>query len=118
MTATLKILRDEHAALASVLRSMPPLVAVTRGGGAPDFALLRDMVFYVADFPERQHHRKESELLGGIERLSQCCRRPSGPGLDQLHGRSQSQHRGERRCLDGDPRGPFGARPQSEGRDA
>jgi len=63
MTATLKILRDEHAALASVLRSMPPLVAVTRGGGAPDFALLRDMVFYVADFPERQHHRKESELL-------------------------------------------------------
>ena len=33
MTATLKILRDEHAALASVLRSMPLLVAATRDGG-------------------------------------------------------------------------------------
>ena len=63
MTATLKILRDEHAALASMLRTLPLLVSASSGDRDPDFRLLRDMVFYVADFPERQHHRKESDLL-------------------------------------------------------
>ena len=89
MTATLKILRDEHAALASVLRSMPPLVAVTRGGGAPDFALLRDMVFYVADFPERQHHRKESELLFPKLRARAPWARELLDRLEEEHARSE-----------------------------
>jgi hemerythrin-like domain-containing protein len=29
----------------------------------PDFAALRAMLFYVDEFPEKRHHRKESELL-------------------------------------------------------
>lgn len=29
----------------------------------PDFAVLRAMLFYIDEFPERSHHRKESDLL-------------------------------------------------------
>ncbi|SFQ59993.1 Hemerythrin-like domain-containing protein [Variovorax sp. OK605] len=29
----------------------------------PDFGLLRAMLFYVDEFPEKRHHRKETELL-------------------------------------------------------
>ncbi len=89
MTATLKILRDEHAALASMLRTLPLLVAATKDGRAPDFALLRDMVFYVADFPERQHHRKESELLFPKLRARAPWARDLLDRLEEEHARSE-----------------------------
>jgi hemerythrin-like domain-containing protein len=60
----LDVIRDEHQALAAMLRSMPLLVAQAhREGHAPDFDVLRAMLFYVDEFPERLHHPKESELL-------------------------------------------------------
>ena len=60
----LDVIRDEHQALAAMLRSMPLLVAqAQREGHAPDFGVLRAMLFYVDEFPERLHHPKESELL-------------------------------------------------------
>jgi hemerythrin-like domain-containing protein len=89
MTATLKILRDEHAALASMLRTLPLLVSATKDGRAPDFALLRDMVFYVADFPERQHHRKESELLFPKLRARAPWSRDLLDRLEEEHARSE-----------------------------
>ncbi len=62
--ATLRILREEHAALAAMLRSIPLLLAQHRRQGTlPDFAHLRAMLFYVDEFPEQRHHRKESSLL-------------------------------------------------------
>ncbi len=61
---TLSIIRDEHAALWAMLRSIPLLLAEhRRRGSLPDFATLRAMVFYLDEFPEKRHHRKESELL-------------------------------------------------------
>ena len=65
MTATaLAVIRQEHAALAAMLRSLPLLLDQTRRRGElPDFGLLRAMLFYVDEFPERLHHRKEDELL-------------------------------------------------------
>lgn len=89
MTATLKILRDEHAALASMLRTLPLLVGATRDGRAPDFALLREMVFYVADFPERQHHRKESDLLFPKLRARAPWARELLDRLEEEHARSE-----------------------------
>ena len=89
MTATLKILRDEHAALASMLRTLPLLVSATKDGRTPDFALLRDMVFYVADFPERQHHRKESELLFPKLRARAPWSRDLLDRLEEEHARSE-----------------------------
>lgn len=61
---TLQIIRDEHAALAAVLRSL--LMMMERGpGDAPEqfFDVLRAMLFYIDEFPERLHHPKESDLL-------------------------------------------------------
>jgi len=62
--SSLRMIRDEHSSLLAVLRSMGMLVE--RG---PDeqpeafFDLLRAMLFYMDEFPERQHHVKETDLL-------------------------------------------------------
>lgn len=62
--ATIRIIREEHAALSAMLRSIVLLLAQHRRQGTlPDFAALRAMLFYVDEFPEQRHHRKESELL-------------------------------------------------------
>jgi hemerythrin-like domain-containing protein len=62
--AAIKIIREEHAALSAMLRSILLHLALHRKGSTlPDFAALRAMIFYVDEFPEKRHHRKESELL-------------------------------------------------------
>lgn len=61
---TLRIIRDEHTALSAMLRSM--LQLLRQGpGDEPElfFDVLRAMLFYIDEFPERQHHPKESDLL-------------------------------------------------------
>jgi hemerythrin-like domain-containing protein len=61
---SIRIIRDEHAALAAMLRSLG--LMVTRGpGDEPEvfFDVLRAMLFYVDEFPERLHHPKETTLL-------------------------------------------------------
>ena len=59
-----RIIREEHAALAAMLRSILLLIDQhRRSATAPDFAALRAMLFYVDEFPEQRHHRIESELL-------------------------------------------------------
>jgi len=61
---SLQIIREEHSALAAMLRSLSMMV--DRG---PDheperyFDVLRAMLFYIDEFPERLHHTKESDLL-------------------------------------------------------
>lgn len=61
---SLTIMKDEHQALAAMLRSLPLLLAqARRENQAPDFALMRAMLFYIDEFPERLHHPKESDLL-------------------------------------------------------
>ena len=59
-----RIIREEHAALSAMLRSILLLLAEHRRHGTlPDFAVLRAMLFYVDEFPEKRHHRKETDLL-------------------------------------------------------
>jgi hemerythrin-like domain-containing protein len=61
---TMQIIRDEHAALAAVLRSLQMMIA--RGPqDQPErfFDVVRAMLFYIDEFPERLHHPKESDLL-------------------------------------------------------
>ena len=61
---TLQIIHDEHAALAAVLRSL--LMMIERGPQEePErfFDVVRAMLFYIDEFPERLHHPKESDLL-------------------------------------------------------
>lgn len=62
--SALHVIRDEHHALSAMLRSLSLLVRRSHAAGSPpDFALLRAMLFYVDEFPERLHHPKESTLL-------------------------------------------------------
>jgi hemerythrin-like domain-containing protein len=61
---TLTVIQDEHHALAAMLRSLQLMLAHSRREGfPPDFEVLRAMLFYVDEFPERLHHTKENELL-------------------------------------------------------
>ncbi len=88
---TLQIIQDEHQALAAMLRSLSMLLAHARRHGAlPDFDVLRAMLFYIDEFPERLHHPKETELL--FPRLR--ARAPQlGPVIDQLdadHARGEA----------------------------
>jgi hemerythrin-like domain-containing protein len=60
----LDVIRDEHQALAAMLRSLSLLLKQARREKAlPPFDVLRAMLFYVDEFPERLHHTKESQLL-------------------------------------------------------
>ena len=79
---TLDVIHDEHQALSAMLRSMSMLLAQARRDRTmPDFDVLRAMLFYVDEFPEKRHHTKESGLLFPKVRE----RAPElGPVLDQL----------------------------------
>ena len=78
----LTVIHDEHQALAAMLRSMSLLVAQAhREKHPPDFGVLRAMLFYVDEFPEKRHHPKESALL--FPRLRLRCPQLAAT-LDQL----------------------------------
>jgi hemerythrin-like domain-containing protein len=92
---TLSVLRDEHSALAAMLRSVLLLLADHRQRGTlPDFSVLRAMLFYLDEFPEKRHHRKETELLFPKLRARTPLARPILDNLDQDHAC------GERRIRD------------------
>jgi hemerythrin-like domain-containing protein len=88
----LQTLRDEHNALAAMVRSLGMLVE--RGPqGEPErfFEVLRAMLFYIDEFPERLHHPKESNhLFPKVARVA--------PELIPVLHRLESDHlNGERR---------------------
>ena len=64
----LRVIREEHSTLAAMLQSLMHLV---RRGPTADgvddsarfFDVMRAMLFYIDEFPERNHHPKESDLL-------------------------------------------------------
>ena len=62
--SSLRIIFDEHATLSAVLTS---LLLLEQRGPAKDpqgfFEVMRAMLFYIDEFPERQHHPKETEWL-------------------------------------------------------
>jgi hemerythrin-like domain-containing protein len=61
---SIRIISDEHSVLSTMLKSIGLLLQ--RGpGDEPEnfFDTMRAMLFYIAEFPERLHHPKESKLL-------------------------------------------------------
>ena len=83
---TLEVIRDEHQALAAMLRSMSLLLThAHREGRPPPFDVLRAMLFYVDEFPERLHHPKESELL--FPKVRERC-----PELGRVLDRLEREH--------------------------
>ena len=62
--AASRIIREEHAGVVAVLRSL--LMLIDNGPGDEPkrfFDVQRAMLFYIDEFPERRHHPKESQLL-------------------------------------------------------
>ena len=62
--SALQTIRDEHASLAAMLQSMRLMVQKGPSDNRRQFFdVLRGMLFYIDEFPERLHHPKESNLL-------------------------------------------------------
>lgn len=81
-----QVIRDEHAALGAMLQSIVLLIeSCRREGTLPDFTALRAMVFYVSEFPEQRHHRKETGLLFPKLRARTPVSRAVLDKLDQDH---------------------------------
>ncbi|HSW20978.1 MAG TPA: hemerythrin domain-containing protein [Ramlibacter sp.] len=81
-----QIIRDEHAAVSAVLRSLTAML--DRGPeDAPMrfFDVLRAMLFYIDEFPERRHHPRESDLL--FPKIARAC-----PELMPVIRRLESEH--------------------------
>ena len=63
---SLSIIRDEHSALSAMLRSLAMLVREGEPIASERenyFAVLRAMLFYIDEFPEKLHHAKETQFL-------------------------------------------------------
>jgi hemerythrin-like domain-containing protein len=81
------IIHDEHRSIAAVLHGMLYLVReIHLRGRAPNFKVLRAMVYYIDTFAERFHHPKEDEYL-----LKFLRRRY--PGAGPLIERLEAEHR-------------------------
>ncbi|MBI1905684.1 MAG: hemerythrin domain-containing protein [Rhodocyclales bacterium] len=80
--AALRIIKDEHQAIAAVLYSLRYLVRKAADGQLElDPRLLHAMLDYIVEFPERLHHPKENRYLFKALRL----RHPqAGAILDEL----------------------------------
>ena len=90
----LRIIQQEHLSLSAMLRSMLMLVhRAHNGGDAPPFDVLRAMLFYVDEFPERLHHPKESDLLFPMVRLREPDLAPVLDQLDADHARGEASVR-------------------------
>lgn len=88
---SLRIIRDEHRAIASVLRTMNLLLADHRQRGTlPDFGILRAMLFYLDEYPERLHHPNESKLLFPTIRKRSQEARDILDRLDAEHARGEA----------------------------
>jgi hemerythrin-like domain-containing protein len=86
----ISIIRAEHRALSRVLDSLVRRLADhKRDATPPDSGLMRAMLFYLNEFPERLHHREESSLLFPRLRL----RSPRSHGVLERLDREHEQGR-------------------------
>jgi len=83
----IRIIRDEHRAIAAILHGMLFLVRKIRDRGAtPDFNLFGAMIYYIDAFPERFHHPKEDRYLFHVLRVRH-------PDSVSLLDRLEDEHR-------------------------
>ncbi|WP_137890411.1 hemerythrin domain-containing protein [Ramlibacter sp. 2FC] len=89
--AALKLILDEHRALACVLHALRETVANSRKPDVrPDFEHLRAMLFYMDEIPARLHHAAEEQAL--FPKIRERCPalRPVLDRLEAEHGRGET----------------------------
>lgn len=59
----IRIIKDEHFAIAAVLYTLRHLIKEIQGGAEPNFPLLRAILDYIVAYPDRWHHPKEDQYL-------------------------------------------------------
>ncbi|KRH99571.1 hemerythrin domain-containing protein [Curvibacter sp. PAE-UM] len=89
--ASLRIIHDEHAALSAMLQSLRMMIRRGPGDGPEQFFdVLRAMLFYIDEFPERLHHTKETELLFPPVRARAPHLHEALDRLDRDHARGEA----------------------------
>jgi hemerythrin-like domain-containing protein len=95
-----RIIREEHTAIACVIHSLEYVAQRLEEGGKPNFRLLHAMLEFIDEYPEKCHHPKENRYLFKILRE----RSPSaGRLLDELeteHTRGDELLKDLRRALE------------------
>lgn len=62
--ASIRVISEEHASLSAMLQSLRMMIKRGPNNDAEIFFdVLRAMLFYIDEVPEKQHHIKETELL-------------------------------------------------------
>jgi hemerythrin-like domain-containing protein len=60
----IRIIHEEHLAISAMLQTLHLVsTRLKAGASAQEFDLMRAMLFYLDEFPEKLHHRKETEVL-------------------------------------------------------
>lgn len=60
----IRLIKDEHRSMAAVLRAAEFAAdKAVSTGNPPNFKLLRAMLYYLREFPERLHHPNEDQVL-------------------------------------------------------
>lgn len=60
----IRIIQEEHDLLQAVIQGMLYVVRnIASGGPIPDLKVLRAMLFYIKEYPEKIHHPKEDRYL-------------------------------------------------------
>lgn len=94
----LALLREEHRSLAAVLHAL--LAQIDDAARRPDRALLRAMLYYIEQFPERLHHPKEElHLFARLRERTGECDALIAP-LQQQHAAGAEQFSRLRRLLE------------------
>lgn len=96
MPKALRIIRDEHQALAAILHALRRTVTDLRDqsagqGAKPNHEALRALLFYIDAYPERLHHPKETEHLFQRLRLRSGEASAVLDRLDRDHARGEAE---------------------------
>ena len=90
----LRVIHQEHQALSAMLRSLTMMIVHARDNREPPrFDVLRAMLFYIDEFPERLHHPKETNLLFPKVRQRDPALVPVLDQLDDDHVRGEASVR-------------------------
>jgi hemerythrin-like domain-containing protein len=84
MTSPVDLWHDEHMDFARLLELVQKELDVFRAGGAPNYALMRDIVQYLRNFPDRYHHPREEIAFRRLALRDEQAR-PLVERLEQEH---------------------------------
>ena len=87
----IRIIRAEHEALSAMLRSLQLMIKSGPGSQAERFfSVVRAMLVYITEYPERLHHPKESELLFPAVADQSLALRAVVERLEREHARGEA----------------------------